>query len=139
MVLVLIALAVVRYTGPTATVQGYVNDFFTTPNASDAYSRLCADAQAKTSVHILQTTINSLKSSQATFNLSGVTYTLVSNNFLNDAQVRLGGKLSVTIAGNTQLVPVANGTANAPIQLHSSGLGWCITSNNGSFTFGSSS
>ena len=139
LVIALIALAVVRYNGPTATVQGYMQDIFTSYNASDAYGRLCADAQAKTSVQSIQSAINILKSPLVAYNISSITYTLASNNFLNDAKVQVGGKVTTTIGGVTQSVPIGGSTSSSQVYLHSAGLGWCIAANSGISVFGSSS
>lgn len=129
-VLLLIILAVVHYNGPTGTVQGYYNDLFISGNASDAYGRLCADAQAQTSVSKIQAGINALKTGGTSYDISGLTYSTVDENFFGIAHVRLGGSFTVTLAGKTQTLPVTSSNANPDLILQSSGLGWCLTEAN---------
>ena len=123
-VLVLIGLSVFHYTGPTRTVQGFLNDFFVSSNAIDAYHQLCPDTQAKVSINDIQTAVDGVKAVGTTIDISGVTYSLVDENFFGDAHVLVGGNISVTINGQKQTAPVTG--LNNQVTLHSAGLGWCI-------------
>src|SRR6185437_15802568 len=61
-VVVLAGLGIFHYTGPTGTVHGYVNDIFVKFDATDAYSRLCSDAQAKITLGQMQSSVKASKS-----------------------------------------------------------------------------
>jgi hypothetical protein len=126
-VLALIGLSIFHYTGPTRTVQGFLNDFFVSSNASDAYHQLCPDTQAKVSMNDIQTTLDGVKAVGTAIDISGVTYSLVDENFFGDAHVRVGGTIAVTINGQRQTTPVTG--LNNLVTLHTAGLGWCIETN----------
>jgi hypothetical protein len=127
--LLLIILAVVHYNGPTATVQGYINDIFVSGNASDAFSRLCPSNQAKTSVSQIQRSIDTIRTGGLSYDTSGLTYTLIDENFFGTAHVRLGGTIAITFQGQTRSGPLNSNSSNSQVALQSSGLGWCIEDN----------
>jgi hypothetical protein len=129
LVVAVVAVGLIHYFGPTGTVSGFLNDIYIAHNASSAYSRLCSDAQAQLSESQLQSEIDALNSAGVVYDLSGVTYTLVDENFFGLAHVRLGGIIAATVNGQRQSVPIT-GASNAIATLQSSGFGWCITSNN---------
>lgn len=124
LVLALLGAAGFHYIGPTRTVKSFFDDYFVSLNASNAYHQLCSDTQTKVSVDDLQTAINLFKSTGSSVDTSGLTYSLVDESFFGDAHVRLGGKLTITVAGQKQSEPITGD--NTLITLHSAGLGWCI-------------
>ena len=120
----LVALSIFHYTGPTRTVQSFMNDFFVSGNADDAHRQLCSDTQAKVTVSQMQDAIHLIKTLGTSVDISGLTYTLADENFFGDAHVRIGGTLSLTIGGQKQSIPLTG--LSSLVTLHSSGLGWCI-------------
>jgi hypothetical protein len=124
LVLVLIGLVAFRYTGPTRTVQNYVNDLMVNFNAGAAYQQLCSDVQPKISIAQLQSFINASRKLDTSYDATGVTYTLVDENFFGDAHVRVGGTISVTADGHKQSYPMSG--IGPLLILHSAGIGWCI-------------
>lgn len=121
-------LGFIHYTGPTRTAQTFVEDVLVHYDAQSAYNLLCADSQAKVSLNQLQTLLSSLKSLGATYDLSQVTYTLVDEEFLGTAHVRLGGKAVAKVGGQSQAVDFGQ-SQNSTTTLRSAGLGWCLAEN----------
>ncbi len=112
-----------RYNGPVDTVKGYFHDAFVTFDAQSAAGRICSDSQQKiTNIAGFQQQLDLVKG-DATIDLSGIAYTLTSQNLISDATVHVGGIFKGTIRGLPVSVPL-----NVDATLKSSGLGWCIES-----------
>ncbi len=121
--LALAGLGYVRYNGPVDTVKGYFHDAFVTFDAQSAAGRICPDSpQQITNIAGFQQQLDLIKG-DATIDLSGITYTMTSQNLISDATVHVGGTFNGTIRGLPISVPL-----NAVATLKSSGLGWCIES-----------
>ena len=114
--LALAGLGYVRYNGPVDTVKGYFHDAFVTFDAQSAAGRICPDSpQQITNIAGFQQQLDLIKG-DATIDLSGITYTMTSQNLISDATVHVGGTFNGTIRGLPISVPL-----NAVATLKSSG------------------
>jgi hypothetical protein len=122
--LALAGLGYARYNGPVNTVKGYFQDAFVTFDAQSAAGRICSDSPQKIkSIADFQQQLDLVKG-DATIDLSGITYTMTSQNLISDATVHVGGTFKAAVHG----LPSVSVPLNVDATLKSSGLGWCIES-----------
>ena len=123
-VLAVFLLAIIHYTGPTRTLQSFEKSLLVDANAGATYQQLCSDIRATSSVEQIQLLLNASKAAGYSYDLSGLTYSLVDEDFFAVAHVRLGGVVTEALNGQKHPIPITGN--DSIITLRSSGLGWCV-------------
>lgn len=134
LVIAVVAVGLIHYFGPTNTVQTFFHDAYVTYDGQGVYNLLCSDAQAQVGESQIETALAAFQAKSAgSYNIANLTYTLVNEDFFGEANVRVGGSLTGTFQGQPITLSFINPTTST-LTLRSTGLGWCLTSNNLSFS-----
>ncbi len=134
LVIAVLALFGVRWSGAANTVRSFVQADWAATSAADAaqreYPLLCADVQAQLPESVYASRLESRwdanEGAVQNVDIAALTYTTQSET-LTEAQVRLTGYLTYTHngqAGTYTYDPSAPGNLHT---LRTSGLGWCLT------------
>jgi hypothetical protein len=117
---------VARYYAPVRTVLAYLRTYYA-DDANGAYSLYCPESQVAYSESQQKAVIDGVAAHAGKFNLTCVRYTLVDEN-LTTADVRLGGVITnIDLTTGNQGTFTLLDNATDIFNLHSLGLGWCLS------------
>jgi hypothetical protein len=120
----------VHYTGPTSTLEAFMQASLVADDGHTAYSFLCPEAQAKVTQSQVQAYLDTFKVDPALANASigALTYTMVDENFFREAHVRVSG--DATVDDRAKNVVAFDDPTKNLLTLQSAGIGWCLTDGN---------